>query len=351
MWMQKMLFYLTALGLSRYLTEASPEKVFNPDKETFLAVEAWNQGEYLCRNSILSGLTDTLYLMYDKIKTAKGLWETLIQKYQEDGTCAKRFIVGKILDYKMADTKSVLKQADEVLHLFNECEKENMGVSEAFQVAAITHLLPRSWAQTRENLIKKRSEINIKELMRRIHVIENNNALLKKDASPQSSEAKANVVEQGKGSKANHKGKNPTAPKGGIAKKKFNGKCFNCNKMGHRSSECRLPKKNVKKAEASTVEDDPSFDFLAVVTEINLIGSNPKEWFLDTGATRHVCSNQELFYDFTPGNGDKVWMGNSTQSSVEGVGSVVLKLTFGRRIKLQDVLYVPEKSCVRLTPE
>ena len=53
--------------------------------------------------------------------------------------------------------------------------------------------------------------------------------------------AKANVVEHGPKNKKNKK----LGPKGGISKKqtKFQGKCFNCDKMGHKASDCKLPKK------------------------------------------------------------------------------------------------------------
>ncbi|CAH9072258.1 unnamed protein product, partial [Cuscuta europaea] len=81
---------------------------------------------------------------------------------------------------------------------------------------------------------------------------------------------------------------------------------------------------------------------IQVVTEINLVGSNSKERFVDTGATRHICSNRELFTTFEPSNGEKVWMGNSAHSAVQGVGKVVLKMTSGKELTLNQVLFVPE---------
>ena len=70
--------------------------------------------------------------------------------------------------------------------------------------------------------------------------------------------AKVNVVEHSQGFKAKkNKQKQPShklGPKGRICKKqKFQGKCFNCDKMGHKASDCRLPKK--KKNEANIVDE------------------------------------------------------------------------------------------------
>ena len=40
-------------------------------------------------------------------------------------------------------------------------------------------------------------------------------------------------------------------------------------------------------------------DLCAMTSECNLVG-NPKEWFLDSGATRHICSAKESFAMYTP---------------------------------------------------
>ena len=93
-------------------------------------------------------------------------------------------------------------------------------------------------------------------------------------------------------------------PKGGISKKqKFQGKCFNCDKMGHKAADCRLLRKN-KNKEANVMEkitqEVDDMNLSAVVSEVNLIGSNPKEWWIDTGATCHVCSDRNMFTSFDP---------------------------------------------------
>ncbi|WJZ97445.1 hypothetical protein VitviT2T_016048 [Vitis vinifera] len=255
-WQQKMLFYLTTLNLARFLTEDAPKlKEDEHDIQVISAIDAWKHSDFLCRNYVMNGLADSLYNVYSDKKTAKELWESLDRKYKTEDAGAKKFVVGRFLDYKMVDSKTVT----------------------------------------------------------------NNN--------------------KGKGSKL--------GPKGGISKKpKFQGKCFNCGKQGHKSVDCRLPKKN-KPKEANVIDDITKnvsdIDLTAVVSEVNLVGSNPKEWWIDTGATRHVCSDKKMFSTFEPiENGEKVFMGNSATSEIKGQGKVILKMTSGKELTLTNVLYVPE---------
>lgn len=43
---------------------------------------------------------------------------------------------------------------------------------------------------------------------------------------------------------------------GGVSKpSKFQGKCYNCDKVGHRSADCRKPKNPNKKKKANMVVD------------------------------------------------------------------------------------------------
>lgn len=89
--------------------------------------------------------------------------------------------------------------------------------------------------------------------------------------------------------------------------------------------------------------DVSSIDISAVISEVNLVVSNPREWWVDTGVTRHVCSNSEWFRNFkVVDNGDKLFMGNSTTFDIQCVGKIVLKMTLGREMTLNDVLYVLE---------
>ena len=125
-----------------------------------------------------------------------------------------------------------------------------------------------------------------------------------------------------------------------------------CNKLGHRAKDYRNRKAQVnhkrKSAQANITEVEKLFEnasnisFSAVVSEVNLVG-NTKEWWVDTGATRHICSDKKMFSSYEASNdGEQLFMGNSFTSKVEGKGNVILKMTSGKELSLNDVLHVPE---------
>jgi hypothetical protein len=65
------------------------------------------------------------------------------------------------------------------------------------------------------------------------------------------------------------------------------------------------------------------------------------DWWVDTGAHVHVCSDISLFSSYQAAGASSVLMGNRSCASVLGVGTVDLKLTSGKTIQLKNVQYAP----------
>ncbi|KAL0431577.1 UNVERIFIED_CONTAM: Retrovirus-related Pol polyprotein from transposon TNT 1-94 [Sesamum radiatum] len=339
-WHQKMLFYLTTLNLARFLSEEAPVvSEGETDTQKRAAMDAWVHGDFLCRNYILNGLSDTLYNVYSSAKTARALWESLEKKYKTEDAGLKKFIVGKFLEFKMVDSKTVMNQVQEFQMILHDLHAEGMTLSESFQVAAMIEKLPPLWKDFKNYLKHKRKEMGLEDLIVRLR-IEEDNRLSEMKSGRLQIEAKANLMEQ---NETSHKRKRVDyKPKKGKAKK-IKGNCYNCGKPNHMAKDCRLPKKN--QAHVSEVRSVPidlgELNLSAVVFEANLV-DNPREWWIDTGATRHICSDKEMFSTYTPINGRKLFMGNSATSNIVGLGKVVLKMTSGKELTLIDVLHVPD---------
>ena len=107
-------------------------------------------------------------------------------------------------------------------------------LSKTFQVVTIIEKLPLALKNFKNYLKHKRKEMNIKYLIIKLQIKEDNRGFENKWAhNPR--EVKANFVEHGQGSKfkkANNKGKGTKLrPKGGVSKnQKFLEKCFNYGK-------------------------------------------------------------------------------------------------------------------------
>ena len=56
--------------------------------------------------------------------------------------------------------------------------------------------------------------------------------------------------------------------------------------------DCQLPKRNKPKesnvVDSLTKDVFVDIDLTTVISKVNLVGSNPKEWWIDTSATHYV---------------------------------------------------------------
>ncbi|GJY71892.1 zinc finger, CCHC-type containing protein [Tanacetum coccineum] len=66
-------------------------------------------------------------------------------------------------------------------------------------------------------------------------------------------------------------------------------------------------------------------------------------WWIDSGATTHVCKDRCWFKTYEPvEDGSVLYMGDDHFAPVHGKGSVVLEFSSGKSITLFNVLYVPK---------
>lgn len=62
---RKMFFYLTMLNLVRFLMEDAPKpKECETNVQVVSAIDAWHHSDFLCKNYVMNGLSDTLYNVY-----------------------------------------------------------------------------------------------------------------------------------------------------------------------------------------------------------------------------------------------------------------------------------------------
>ena len=192
-WQRKMLFYLTTLQFAKFLKETPPGPVEGEPEATWkLRAEAWLQGDFLCKNYLLGGLDNTLYNVYQGMASAKSLWESLEKKYKTEDAGQKKFVVGRFLDYKMVDSRTVMSQLGELQLIIHEILDEGMKMCETFQVATIIEKLPPSWKEFRSYLKHKKKQMSLEDLSVRLRIEEDNK--MSEKASYKTMESNANII-------------------------------------------------------------------------------------------------------------------------------------------------------------
>ncbi|KAB2610477.1 DNA polymerase zeta catalytic subunit-like [Pyrus ussuriensis x Pyrus communis] len=252
---------------SMSVNDAVPKYSEKPEKFKGLDFKRWNY--------ILNSLDDNLYDIYSLCKTAKELWESLEKKYKIDDAGSKKFVIGKFLKYTMVDSKSVVSQ------------------------------LPIFWNDFKIYLKHKRREMNMEDLIMKLRG-GNSKAKPKKNKAPKTKQFVQSAI----------------APKGKNLKN-IKGPCYVCGKSGHNAQDCYHRKdenhangNNNNHANMATTNEE----LAAVVFEINRV-SNESELLIDTSATKHIYADRNLFTEYHPTtHGEKLYMGNSASSVVEGKG-------------------------------
>lgn len=157
-WREQVMFHLTTMNMQRFLVE-DPPVIQEGTAWDVAAAEAWKHTDYLSRNSVLSFLSNEPFNVYRPLLTTKTVWNALEHKYKTHDVGTKKFIVGRFLDFKMVDDKSVDEQVQDFECLIHEVSAEGMTLSEDFQVAAVIEKLPTSWRDFKNYLKHKRKEM------------------------------------------------------------------------------------------------------------------------------------------------------------------------------------------------
>ena len=313
-------------------------------------LQRFTEANTLFRGAILSALTDRLVDVYMHIKDGKELWDALEAKFGASDAGSDLYIMESFHDFKMVNDKSIVQQAHDIQCIAKELEILKCSLPDPFVAGCIIAKLPSSWRSFATALKHKRTKISVEELIASLDVEEKARA---KDTKGGEGHSVANTVQnqrnQGKG-----KGKFKPNKTTNFKKKKNKAElpCFTCGELGHFSKDCperadRRGKRGGNGQSSKTVNTvtasktgDTGYGNLPTV--LSVIQSF--DWWIDTGANVHVCSDITMFSSYQVTRDCSVLMGNGSAASVLGTGTVDLKFTSGKIVQLKNVQHVPSMN-------
>ncbi|KAJ9565484.1 hypothetical protein OSB04_001450 [Centaurea solstitialis] len=371
-WADKVMFMLMVLNLA-YVMDVNlepipenpiPEAGKQPDQKVIVDLEKKRllrkEAENLACGHIKNALSDRLYDLYASITCPRELWKSLEHKYkaQEEGT--NKYLVSKYLRFQMVDDKPILEQVHELQVLVNKMNTLSIPIPEIFQVGAIIDKLPSSWKDFSKRMMHKSEDYSLDDML-------NISGLKKRRKSK--NPVNVNSVQAGGKNKGKLNSGGPSKKwnlgpqkkafkrqgQSSFQKKDFkrNGKCHVCGETGHYARECKQRKSGPSggpSAATNAVGDIGALVANLTMDEINMMNVTPQahlvnqdkdSWYLDTGATAHVCDDKSKFVNYQEIHGKQVSTANGGRADIAGSGTILLHFTSGRSLTLNSVLHVP----------
>ena len=271
---------------------------------------------------------------FTSLNTSKEVWKKLEKTYGAVTITSRLLLEKQFTQVRMMPNDSVQSYVSRVIHIAGQLRSAKLQVDDVTIISRMMAGLPKKW----ESLVSAiesvaDSTLTIDYVIKRLV----NQEAKERMAEEQTDDVAMHV--------SGHQGR--AGPKTSGGKKGFGGRCFYCNKPGHKKANCYALKKNNagpsngRKDQANVAEskkNDESFLFAAINSEAH-------GWLVDSGATEHMCHVRSLFTEYYPVVGKTVRLANGEVVKVAGQGIVELRANVGDKthtLVLRDVLYVPD---------
>nr|GEW43353.1 zinc finger, CCHC-type [Tanacetum cinerariifolium] len=289
-------FLLTTLKVVYVLTTPMPELLEDATVEAIRIRANWENDDYIYMVHILNGMSDSLFDVYTNVELAKELWDSLESKYIAEDSSRKKFLVSNFNNYKMVDSRPVMEQYNEFLRILGQYTQHGLKMDESIYVSSIIDKLPPSKKDFKHTLKHGKDDMSLVQLDSHLCIEES---------------LRAQDSDKGKGKEVGGPSANMTK-EGGIAK------------MVKRTTQMLMVRER-------GLRTNPK-------TKVDAIA-----WWIDSGATTHVCKDCCWFKTNEPVEDRSVlYIGDDHFAHVHGKRSVALDFSFGKTITLFNVLYVPK---------
>ncbi|GJY31229.1 zinc finger, CCHC-type containing protein [Tanacetum coccineum] len=362
-WQKKMHFLLTTLKVVYVLTTLMPELIEDDTVEVIRRRAKWENDDYICRGHILNGMSDPPFDIYHNVESAKELWDSLESKYMAEDASSKKLLVSNFNNYKMVDSRPVMEQFNELLRILGQYTQHGLKMDESIFVSSVIDKLLPSWKDFKHTLKHDKDDLSLVQLGSHLRIEESLRAQdCNKGKGKEVAGPSVNMTEEGGKNKNNkqNKGKKRGFKEnnsGSGSNKKPKLECWKCGKTGHFKRDCRSGnKKNANVGGSGKGSKDQSQDqrqnlmhvwnkfvkyYISLIYEAFYVQVDAIAWWIDSGATTHVCKDRCWFKTYEPvEHGSVLYMGDDHFAHVHRKGSVVLEFSSGKSITLFNVLYV-----------
>lgn len=334
-----------------------------------LEQERWENANNVARALIISGLDEVLVPDVAFLTKAEDIWTQLAQTYDVKNVLTLCAVRSELFTLRMHDGDKVAAFVGKFRQLRATLISLGFLMPELDAVVQLLTSLPpsyQSFVTSYGATLRDAGKAATAGQPVMISFADVVGALLQEDQSRNTSHSNSGRTKTDKvlsTSKFRPKGRGKL-PAAGSSKDsqsgqvKRTGACNWCGTLGHWERECRKkkagePKKAEKTPQAHSVSKPSKASTSGkppVVMTVCLSTASRVDdaWYLDSGATTHVCHNKTLMSNFVSlHTAERVLLGDEltrTGLKILGRGSCYFQLSDGKLLRIDNVLYVPDMA-------
>lgn len=310
-WQYAMTNFLALKGLSNCIKHrpnkpaagTAPEIVYADD----VAIETDTGKIDQAKGHIVLAIDESIYVHVQKCETALGVWNCLKKLYEDKGLYRKIALLSGLLSNKLDESNGMQDYVDKIASAANKLSGIGFPVNDEWLGAILLSGLTDVYRPFILGLEANGSELS-------------GDLIMSKLLDSIGTASDQNIALMSK----HRRGR-------GAVKKR---KCFNCGSYKHLANSCDQPKR-----EKPNKTSDKSAK--AAFTMGLLSASECKEeWYLDSGATKHMTPHGDLLNSTKPVT-DTITTANGGQVQVHGIGNGNFTFNDGD-ITVSNVLHVPD---------
>ncbi|CAK9809149.1 Retrovirus-related Pol polyprotein from transposon TNT 1-94 [Anthophora quadrimaculata] len=253
------------------------------DRESVAAASRWRNGDEKAMSEILLGISPRELKQVKNCQTSSELWSKLESTYESKGPARKATLLKRFILRKMQSGGDVREHLKSFFDVVDKLEATDVPINPDLLSILLLYSLPSTF-ETFRCAIESRDDLSSPETLR-IKIVEEYDARTNDDR---------NDVPDALAINKNGRGRFPARKKASTEETREVGdgpsfRCFRCNQIGHRASECKQSRVNGRRYTKASRQTSLYAEALRIDT------SRDKKWCLDSGCTSHLCNDANRF--------------------------------------------------------
>lgn len=284
----------------------------------------------------------SLYSYIEDSKSASVVWKSLERAFDDSGVSRKITILNHLVSVKLIQYKSMEKYINTILLYWGKTKIAGFNLEEQVIASLMLGGLPEEYRAMILGIENSGHELTVDYVK---------NILLQGIPDPfTEGEDKAMPLIEFKGSskkwKKGWKGKMRCFKCGDTLHvimncPKKNLKCHQCGDVNHLVASCPVRRKKRIQPRRGPIPDANVEKTMIVFFSNNGCDVMKNDWYIDSGATGHVCNDKSYFENYLEERtGKEILVANSSKVRVHGSGTVRLNIG-GQAVVLKKVNHVP----------